>query len=827
MPLYADIAIPNVPRDALSYEVPEGLAADIAPGQRVVVTLGKRPVMGFVVAVHRNKPGFAVKMVLELLDPKPILSASLLKLCAWVGAYYFCPMGDALKAAIPQGMDLGSERFVSLVTDDRDAIQRAIGTSKTKRHIIDLLLTGEVLSEEAVKKAIGLKSVSSQLRDLMMEGVVAVESVLERQQARAKTISVVRLLPPWNGGEKIRELMEIMERRAPKQVNILAVLWSAHTHGKPTLPMAALLAEAKATNAQVSALVEKGIVEILQEEVTREVQLRYEERIKMFALSEQQKSVLSEINAQLETGGFKPYLLYGVTASGKTQVYIEAIRRVLALGRRALVLVPEIALTPQLVFRFRSAFGKDVAVMHSRMSVGERYDAWRKTLDGDYRIVIGVRSAVFAPLENVGLVIVDEEHESSYKQVDPQPRYHARDAAVMRAHIDGATVLLGSATPSAESWHNAQLGKYTMLRMPSRVDDAALPAIVTVNTVDARKNDELRGSLAEPVLAGIRDRMAKGEASILLHNRRGYAPHLECRDCGHVEQCGRCSVSLVYHKDRHRLRCHYCGWDDRPPVVCPRCGGQDLEMMGAGTQRVEEDLLEQIPHARVLRMDLDTTRKKGSHDLMLTSFGEGEADVLLGTQMVAKGLDFERVTLVGVVAAEQSLLLPDFRAGERTFQMLTQVSGRAGRGNLPGEVLIQAARPDHPVLQQVIAHDYEGFIANELTMRKHLLYPPFTRLVLLTFSGTREEQVATVAEAFHRAMVERPALYRALPPQPAMVKKINNRFRYHLLVKVIKGHDPDGHRFAQTYRDAVTRAQTAAKTKAVRIDVDVDPQTVM
>jgi primosomal protein N' (replication factor Y) len=724
-------------------------------------------------------------------------------------------------------METGSERFVSLVTDDAAAIREAIGSSKAKRQIVDMLHTGEVLAEEVLKKAVGLKSVSAQLRDLMMEGIVSVESVLERQQARIRTISAVRLLPPWNSAGKISELMEIMERRAPKQVNVLAVLWRVLQQGRRTLPMTELLRESKASHAQVNALAEKDIVEILDEEITREMTFRYEEAPKQFALTPEQKSVLSEIDAQLATGGFKPFLLHGVTASGKTQVYIEAIRHALARGRRALVLVPEIALTPQLVFRFRTAFGKDVTVMHSRMSVGERYDAWRKTLEGDYRIVVGVRSAVFAPLENVGLIVVDEEHESSYKQYDPQPRYHARDAAVMRAYLEGATVLLGSATPCAESWHNAQTGKYALLRMPSRVDDAALPSINTVNTVDARKSKELHGALAEPLLEGIRDRMRKNEATILLHNRRGYAPHLECRDCGHVEECGRCSVSLVYHKDKHRLRCHYCGWDDRVPEVCPRCGGRDLDMLGAGTQRVEEDLLAQIPKARVLRMDLDTTRKKGSHDLLLTSFSEGEADVLLGTQMVAKGLDFERVTLVGVVAAEQMLLLPDFRAGERAFQMLTQVAGRAGRGKVPGEVLIQAARPDHPVLQKVLTHEYRGFIDEELAQRKHLLYPPFSRLVLISFSGSREEQVSDMAAAFHRALPSRPHLFRAMDPQPALLRKINNRFRWQLLVKVIKEQDPDGRRFAQVYRDASERVLRAFPSRAVRIDVDVDPQAVM
>jgi primosomal protein N' (replication factor Y) len=407
------------------------------------------------------------------------------------------------------------------------------------------------------------------------------------------------------------------------------------------------------------------------------------------------------------------------------------------------------------------------------------------------------------------------------------PRYHARDAAVMRARMEGALVLLGSATPSAESWHNARTGKYRLLAMPSRIDGAVLPDIAAVDVLEARRQNTMRGSLSIALIDAVAERIGRGEASILLQNRRGYAPHLECRDCAWVEPCPNCSISLTYHKDRNLLRCHYCGATKRLPELCPRCGSSDLELLGAGTQRVEEELREALPAARVIRMDLDSTRRKGAHDLMLTAFGEGEADVLLGTQMVAKGLDFERVTLVGVVSADQSLLLPDFRAAERSFQMLTQVSGRSGRGRARGNVLLQTAHPEHTVLQRVAAHDYAGFIAAELEERRGLSYPPFARLVLVEFSGGQEDRVAAAAKAFARDLAARAPFCRHHQPQPALLARINNRWRYHLLIRVDKADDPDGTRLGATLRALRDTVSARVKGGALRIDIDVDPQQMM
>jgi primosomal protein N' (replication factor Y) len=765
--------------------------------------------------------------VQQVLDADPVITPMVMQICDWAHRYYHSGLGETLKAALPQGMDVDSERHVSLSSDNEEEIARAVGRSKTKAAIVDALRTGAVMTEEELRKLADVKSISAQLRALSMEGIVEMESVLERPTVRPKTVLAVRLLPPWNRREKVMELMEIMETRAPKQVNIIASLWKQYRSGVLTVQMTDLVKEARASSAQVRALEEKDIVEVLEEEVTREWQLRYSEKPKDITLTEDQREVLSSVTRAVDAEAHSTMLLYGVTGSGKTQVYIDAIRHVLKKGKNALVLVPEISLTPQFVYRFRQAFGKDVTVMHSRMSVGERYDAWRLTLAGEFRIVVGVRSAVFAPIENLGLIVVDEEQESSYKQSDVAPRYHGRDVAVMRGWFDAAPVLLGSATPSAESWHNAISGKYLLLTLKERIEAAALPHFTFVDLGEARRQRQLRGAFSETLLEAIRERMEKGEASIVFHNRRGFAPQMECRDCGYVGDCDNCSISLTYHKDRGLLRCHYCGATRQAPVICPQCGGTELDLLGAGTQRVEEDLQEAIPSARILRMDSDTTRRKGAHDLMLTSFGEGEADVLLGTQMVAKGLDFDRVTLVGIVAADQSLRLPDFRSAERTAQLLTQVAGRAGRGSKAGSVILQANQVSHPVFKRVADNNYTGFMQEELQSRRALFYPPFSRLVMITFSGEKEEAVQDAATLYHIALGKAERFFSMHPPQPALLSRINRRYRFQLLLRIEKTRDSDGRKLGIALAQAEEYYLRHAKTRSVHVTVDVDPQYMM
>ena len=613
-------------------------------------------------------------------------------------------------------------------------------------------------------------------------------------------------------------------------------------------PLRSLLKETGASLSTLKGFIRKNIVEIVQQEVERSVEFSPDAGVTPVLpvqLTPHQVNALRDIGAAIASGVSKTFLLYGITGSGKTQVYIEAIRETLARDKTAIVLVPEISLTPQIVRRFRLHFGNSVAVMHSRMSDGERYDAWRFCKSGKYKIVIGPRSAVFAPLENLGLVVVDEEHEASYKQFDASPRYNARDVAIIRGNNANAVIVLGSATPSIESFYNALTEKYALLELPERIDDAVLPSISLVDMRDdhkrryaAMKEEAAKvgrkafekgfHSISFLLEEKIRDRLRKKEGIILLQNRRGFAPFIECLDCGHVERCEQCDVTLTYHLVTKHLRCHYCGSVKPVPSVCPQCKGTQLKLQGFGTQRVEQDLTALFPEAKVLRMDLDTTTRKGSHDKLLQQFGRGDADILLGTQMVAKGLDFPRVSLVGVISADTQMLLPDFRSAERTFQLLTQVAGRAGRSSLKGEVVIQSYQTDHYTLKYVIEHNFRGFYEEELRYRQSAMYPPFTRLVLIECKGPDERNVSRVAEVCANRLKRLSPHSIILGPAAAVISKIKNNFRWQIIVKAVKANDPN----STSVRNAVTRvvqeiSSSADVRRGVQLTVDVDPQGIM
>ena len=824
---FADIAIPGVPKSTLTYLIPENVREQIRRGRRVLVPLGRRIVTGVCIRLHDAQPSFPAKHVREVIEEDTPFNETLITLAEWIADYYYCPLGDALKAALPQGVELESEQYVHILTDNIEEAKTHCAKSKQKLSIIEALQTGEFISVAELQSITGYKSLASALRELERDGLIARESIVSKPKVSKKKILVVTLHREWMQQERLRELIGILETRAPKQVNIVTSLYQLHQEGMKTVPMTQLLLKARASSAQVRALEEKEIVTVESEEALRAYEQQYEEAPQSFELTAQQRNAVTEIIAAIDTNLFHPFLLHGVTASGKTQVYIEAIRHLLTKGRTAIVLVPEIALTPQLVFRFKHAFGNDVAVLHSRMSLGERYDAWRMTLQQKFKVLVGVRSAIFAPLENVGLIVVDEEHESTFKQNDPAPRYHARDTAIVRAKIENAIVVLGSATPSCESYQNAVSGKYTLISMADRIDDATMPKILPIDIAQAKKQNLMRGSFSVELIRAIEERIQKKEGTILLQNRRGFAPHVECNDCGHIEQCVNCSISMTYHKVRNQLRCHYCGDVREVPNACPRCGGVDLLNLGVGTQRVEEDVTVLIPGARIIRMDLDTTSRKGAHDAYLTAFQQGDADVLLGTQMVSKGLDFPRVTLVGVINADQSLLLPDFRSSERTFQMLTQVSGRSGRGKAAGEVMIQTTQQAHPVLQCVFAHDYHAYMEMELRMRKAFHYPPYSRLVLIEFTGENEEEVRVHAQVFSKYMVARSDFFYRHAPTPAAIKRINKKYRYHILVKVNKQLDPHGKLLSDYLRRVEEKIVRDGKKSRVRVTIDVDPQQLM
>lgn len=838
-----DIALP-VPLDrTFTYILPAELAYSAAAGSRVLVPFGKKKLSGIIVGFPKTSTLTSLKRVIDVLDARPAFSGEMLHLTRWISEYYLAPWGEVLKAATPQGLTTRSKIRVRLVADAvEQLLEETKKTARLQHAILRLLNESGELSLSQLQTGAGVKSVHTVLREMEQKGWITLEEHLG-PIAKPKQERVVMLTSV--GKEALHSPPQPPQRKlTAAQLNVLTELERLDS---PTA-VRNVVKTARVCLSTVNALAKRGFIIIEQREVRRGISSEPPEPPAQFVLNSHQSHALDAIATALAQKKHSTFLLHGITGSGKTQVYIESIRRVLQEGRTAIVLVPEISLTPQTVRRFKSHFGSDVAVMHSQMSVGERYDAWRLARDGKIRIVIGPRSAVFAPLASIGLIVVDEEHESSYKQFDSSPRYHARDVAIVRASLNDAVVVLGSATPSAESYFNAVNGKYRLLSLPDRVDDAQLPAIDIVDMAEERrtryetfkKERKEKGtwsakppqmpSISTLLKNQIESRIAKKEGTILLQNRRGFSHVVECFECGHVERCDNCDVTLTFHVTKKHLRCHYCGFVKGVPAICPKCRGTEIRHHAFGTQQVHEELGSLFPGARILRMDLDTTSRKGAHDKLLTQFGRGEADILLGTQMVAKGLDFPRVTLVGVISADTQMLLPDFRASERTFQLLTQVAGRAGRSKLSGEVIIQTLQPSHYSLKHASTHDFEGFYKEELEYRRELDYPPFSRLVLIEFRGERENEVAHHVKKFSELLLGRSGKwFSVLGPADAAIPKIKNMYRKHIVIKNFKSADPGGTQMRSALLSARQQfeASPLGKNRSVQMVIDVDPHSMM
>ncbi|RQW04632.1 MAG: primosomal protein N', partial [Calditrichaeota bacterium] len=560
----------------------------------------------------------------------------------------------------------------------------------------------------------------------------------------------------------------------------------------------------------------------------RSISLNYSEEVTDVDLSSEQRDIVRVIENSLVAERFETFLLHGITGSGKTQIYIEAIRKTLELNKQAIVLIPEIVLTPQTLVRFQYYFGDQVGIIHSRLSAGEKREMLHRIRRGDFRVVIGPRSAIFAPVSHLGLVVVDEEHEGSYKQTDAQPRYHARDVAVLRARLNKAVVILGSATPSFESLYNVQQGLYKYFRLGKRITQRSLPRI---SLVDLREEWKKGGSypvVSESLELKLESRLLTHEQAMILQNRRGYSPFIMCQECGFVSKCPECEITLTYHQANHSLICHYCGYREKAPDVCPVCHGMDIVYRGIGTQRLEEVLNENFAGCRILRMDQDTTRGKHGHLNLLEKFRRGDADILLGTKMIAKGLDFQKVTLVGIVSADQGLHFPDFRASEKVFQLLTQAAGRAGRGSGSGEVVVQTFDPSHFIFKYLMTHDYQAFFEKEMASRKSLKYPPFSRLVLIRLEGKElpvvEQHAQAVASFLWKANKNR--LYTVLGPAPSPIAKIQQIYRYQILIKQDKEKDPSLNYVRHILKEGLIRKNNI-RNWPVNVIIDVDPMEIL
>lgn len=821
--MFAEVVFALPFRKAFTYEIPAELKKFVKEGVRVVAPFGKRTLTGFVIKVSRTtQVKDEIKQIREVLDDEPIFNKTLLKFYEWISEYYLCSLGEALKLLVPHGTEVESKRKISI--DKQFVLQLLQKESKktTLRYkILQELSTREQITFSALQKAVGKKNIYSHIRNLVEEGAVTIIDEIEGAKVKPKKVKYVRL------AKDIKELyssLPELDRKSPKQVKLLLVLIEAK--GK-SIPVAELLHKTETSKAALDSLEKKGFVEIFEKEVDRRYKEHYEEVHQELVLTEQQRNVFDEISPKIKESVFQTYLLHGVTGSGKTQVYIELAKVALEQNKSVLILVPEISLTPQITSRFYNNFGDLVTVLHSRMSAGERFDSWRRIHKGKSRIVVGARSALFAPMNKIGLIVVDEEHDASYKQQDMIPKYNARDSAVVLGSIHNCPVVLGSATPSVESRYNAEIGKYKLLTLPLRIDDAKLPAITLINVNVERKKGRMDNIFSKTLLDKIEDRLKKKEGVIILQNRRGFSTQIYCEDCGEIEMCSNCSVPMVFHINRNTIQCHYCGLEKPVPNACTHCGSINIKYFGTGTERVEDELQFYFPDARISRIDSDSITRKSYLSNLLLSFGKGEIDILVGTQMVSKGLDFSRVTLVGVISAETTLWLPDFRADERTFQLLTQVAGRAGRSKIAGEVIIQTQNEKHFALQKVLQNDYDGFYKREIIERERLGYPPFTRLALIETKDKSDQKAKGAATDFRKALKKYDKHLKISEPTTALIYKLKGFYRYHILIKSSRKSDPAGKLLRKAVLEAYTEFNRLSRYKDVKLFYDIDPQSIM
>ncbi|HOG17170.1 MAG TPA: primosomal protein N' [Syntrophales bacterium] len=807
--MFATVAV-NIPSEkTFTYAVPENLRDEVRIGKRVLVPFGRRKLTGFVIERSPSSDHPEAREILECPDEEPLFDARDLRFYRWVASYYLYPLGKALAEILPAGTERKSERWVLPPAEAAPAPGRNLSPAQ-KSILAHLAETPRGIAAKKLARLLGGKDIGADLRRLHAAGLLRLEERLSRSDTAPKTEKVV------SAPQGIRETDGRLTKRQRELVEHVAAC------GSIALPaLGRIFPSAAAT---VRTLSERGVLAVRERETYRcaPPAAPFGDSAGHIVLNSDQESARARIAAALQSGGFAAMLLHGVTGSGKTEVYLRAMEETLKTGGGAVYLVPEIALTPQLLCRVRDRFpGEEIAVLHSGIPKTSRYDQWRRIRSGGIRIVVGARSAVFSPVRNLRLIVVDEEHDTSYKQDDRLP-YNGRDMAVVRAQQQEALVVLGSATPSVQTYSHAAAGRYALLQLPRRVEERPMPSVEIADLRGARSAPEPGGpALFSPALAGaIRETLGAGQQTLLFLNRRGFSTFVVCLECGYSFKCRNCSVTLTHHAGAATLQCHYCDYAIKAPPLCPACGGGNVRSHGVGTERVEAEAKRLFPEARIGRMDRDTTARKGALDGILRSFAKGEIDILIGTQMIAKGHDYAGVTLVGIVSADVSLNLPDFRAAERTFQLLTQVAGRSGRGNSPGRVIIQTFNPGHYAVLRAKEHDFEGFFREEIALREALGYPPFLRIVLLNLSALNrragEEAVQRLGAAARTLAASRGWASRVeiCGPAASPVGKIRGRYRWQILLK--GGNVSTLHAFAA----AVVKA---ADGSGLEVRPDVDP----
>lgn len=802
---YCDVSLP-VPLDRpFTYALPETLRHRVQPGCRLVVPFGTRKLTGVVLACHDGPPPAAVRQALRLLDADPVLDDELLSLGRWIAAYYCAPLGEVLRGMLPLAAEIRRGKVYSLTDAGRDAARQLLFDTAPDDLVSELL---RALERRPISAAYLLKKfplAAHALKSLERRGMIAVEEVqTERDPLRAPS-------------EKLR-IERIPDAEPPARLpkaerELLAFL---HLHpGSHNLKEV----EAMVRNASTAArsLARKKLLALEPETAPMAAA---EAARPPHTLNPAQQAAFDRIRGAIAARRFETFLLHGVTGSGKTEVYLRAIEAAQACGRGALLLVPEIALTPAVAGQFFARFGDRVAILHSAFTDSERSEQWRRIRSGAAGVVVGTRSGVFAPVRNLGLIVVDEEHDGSYKQ-EETPRYNGRDVAIVRARAAGACVVLGSATPSLESRYNAERGKYTLLTLPDRIEQRPMPEVELVDMRTEFLETRRQATFSRRLLEALAGRLANGEQSIVLLNRRGFSSFVACRACGERIQCANCSLTLTFHRRDRRLLCHYCNYAERVPSVCPRCQSEHIHFLGVGSERVEDELHREFPTARIARLDRDTVGGRRGYETILRGFREGCFDILVGTQMIAKGHDIPNVTLVGVVSADVGLGMPDFRAAERSFQLLTQVAGRAGRGALPGTVVVQTINPDHYAVRLAALQDYEAFYRKELQFRRMMAYPPFSAMANLLVRSAKQEEALRMSAELGRFLTPAPEKMRIMGPAEAPVVRLMREYRYQFLIKSA-ARKPLG--------ELLRRAQEFAQRNrwpATALVIDVDPLSLM
>ncbi|MSO24292.1 MAG: primosomal protein N' [Acidobacteria bacterium] len=816
--MFLEVALPLPLLQTFTYRCPSDIFHQAQPGQRVLVPFRNQRVSGFVVKKTERPPmdlpaNTTLKEVLELIDPPNLISPEIFQLAEWISDYYFASRGEVLRSCLPPKSNPRLHKIVVLLQGGLDVLERDEQTAELplkERQLLRVLGEHQALGLKELAQRAGFEAGERDLRRLVSNQCVQIQ---HRLAGPAVT-------PRFQKSVALRTGTAVEALKLTVQQN--KVVQSLRARQGP-VPVAVLLEELSISRSALNSLQQRGLV-VFSSEAVRRDPLKSVAALSSSNQREhtsEQVSVLKELHEALSSAAFVPALLHGVTGSGKTEVYLCLIEATLQRGKTALMLMPEIGLTPRVAEEFRQRLGPDIAILHSGLSEGERFDEWWRIKRGEARVVIGTRSALFAPLENLGLIVVDEEHDPSYKQQE-SPRYHARDTALVRGKLAKALVILGSATPAVETFHNARSSKYRYLRMKSRVQSRPLPEVTLVNMREEFKTSGKPAVFSGTLLAQVAQRLERKEQVLVLLNRRGFSASVLCRSCGQNIQCRNCSISLTFHRAASQLVCHYCSYEQRVPKFCPRCSSEHLYFQGDGTEKVEALLEKLFPKARIARLDRDTVQRKNAHATILRRFQNGETDILAGTQMISKGHDFHNVTLAAILSADSSLSFPDFRCAERTFHLLSQMSGRPGRGELPGQVLIQTFHPEHYCLKLVAQHDYEGFFEKEIRFRKMMHYPPFTSLANLLVRHRNLDKAAQLINSIGKIVQKLAAgQMRLLGPALSPLAKLKSEHRFQLLIKA---------RTRQQLREVLKQSLKLAEEEGLetsKIHVDIDPQNIM